>query len=417
MAIRRKTGTPDRGHLKITKGHSLRAKTVHVVLYLLAVALVALGCLAEEPGEPESVKPPGDTDISLMVTQIIDEVLKLTPLTERELIFSVGHSTDSAIVTLTGETNNEAVKTQIIDRILLTQGVGVVDKIVVLPAPPLDETPWGIVTCPVANLGDAPGKSGDDHTVTQARLGDIVRILYQEDDWYMVQMADNYLGWISPDCLLLGDKSMVDEFFKGSVAMIKSKMAVAVDGPDGNELFDKRLVQGSVLPVSAAKGDWVVLGLPGGRTAYVKGAYVKQYASLDQVFAQQKGAGSVIEDAKQYLGLPYLWGGCTSYGFDCSGFTQFIFKLNGYHLRRDADLQYMQGDSITTQAALAPGDLVFFQTYRKGASHVGIYIGESRFIHSGSGGVAINSFDPCHEDYSASLSQKYLGARRVIKQK
>ncbi len=187
-----------------------------------------------------------------------------------------------------------------------------------------------------------------------------------------------------------------------------------MDAPDGKQIFDKRLVQGSVIPVSEAKGDWVVLDLPGGRKAYVKAAHVEEYESMDQVFAQQKGAGAVIEDAKQYLGLPYLWGGCTSYGFDCSGFTQFIFKLNGYHLRRDADLQYMQGDSVT-QADLVPGDLVFFQTYREGASHVGIYIGDSRFIHSGSGGVAINSFDPSRQDYSASLSQKYLGARRVIK--
>lgn len=389
---------------------------VHVALYLLAVALIALslGCRAEEPQQLQSVKPPEDSDISLMVSQTIDEVLKSTPLTKREMIFSVSHSTDSATVTLTGQTSNEAVKTQVIEKILQIQGVGVVDEIVVLPAPPLDETPWGVVTCPVVSLGDAPGKSGDDHTVTQARLGDIVRILCQEDDWYFVQMADNYLGWISPDCVLLGDRSMVDQFFKGPVALIRSKMAAALDAPDGKQIFDKRLVQGSVLPVSEAKGDWVVLDLPGGGKAYVKAAHVEEYESMDQVFAQQKGAGAVIEDAKQYLGLPYLWGGCTSYGFDCSGFTQFIFKLNGYHLRRDADLQYMQGDSVT-QADLVPGDLVFFQTYREGASHVGIYIGDSQFIHSGSGGVAINSFDPSRQDYSASLSQKYLGARRVIK--
>ena len=112
---------------------------VHVALYLLAVALIALslGCRAEEPQQPQSVKPPEDNDISLMVSQTIDEVLKSTPLTKREMIFSVSHSTDSATVTLTGQTSNEAVKTQVIEKILQIQGVGVVDEIVVLPAPPL----------------------------------------------------------------------------------------------------------------------------------------------------------------------------------------------------------------------------------------------------------------------------------------
>jgi cell wall-associated NlpC family hydrolase len=88
--------------------------------------------------------------------------------------------------------------------------------------------------------------------------------------------------------------------------------------------------------------------------------------------------------------------------------------MAGYFLRRDADMQYEQGEPVLDRKDLKMGDLVFFQTYKAGPSHVGIYIGNMKYIHSGSKGVAINSFDPKDPDYSADLDRKYIGARRII---
>ena len=114
--------------------------------------------------------------------------------------------------------------------------------------------------------------------------------------------------------------------------------------------------------------------------------------------------------ARQYLGVPYVWAGRSPGGFDCSGFITFVFDQLGYGLPRMADGQYEVGIPVPRQA-LRPGDLVFFETYEPGPSHVGIYLGNEQFIHasSGAGYVTVTPMsNPYHRD-------RYLGARRIIK--
>lgn len=116
----------------------------------------------------------------------------------------------------------------------------------------------------------------------------------------------------------------------------------------------------------------------------------------------------VVNTAKKYLGTPYLWGGTTPKGFDCSGFTQYVFKQQGRQLPRMADQQFLTGKAVMKNN-LQAGDLVFFTTYEKGASHEGIYVGEGKFIHaSSSHGVMISRLE------EAYWLPRYLGARRVL---
>ncbi len=111
--------------------------------------------------------------------------------------------------------------------------------------------------------------------------------------------------------------------------------------------------------------------------------------------------------ALRYLGVPYSWGGTGFGGVDCSGFVQSVFASNGIHLPRMADEQFAVGKRIA-MSLLLPGDLVFFETYTSGASHVGIYIGGGKFIHASTRGVVI---DALSMDY---YSSRYLGARRLV---
>lgn len=134
--------------------------------------------------------------------------------------------------------------------------------------------------------------------------------------------------------------------------------------------------------------------------------------------ALSRGSGAVLGEgdaqrvlnyARRFLGVGYRFGHSSPSGFDCSGFTMFVYREAGINLPHSASSQANVGLAVSKDD-LAPGDLVFFQTYKQGISHVGIYIGEGKFIHasSGSGYVTISSLS---EDY---YTARYRGATRIL---
>ncbi len=110
----------------------------------------------------------------------------------------------------------------------------------------------------------------------------------------------------------------------------------------------------------------------------------------------------------RFLGVPYVFGGTSTNGFDCSGYVQHVFALLGVHLPRTADEQYVLGKRVVGKA-MAPGDLVFFQTYAAGASHVGIYLGNDRFVHASSSSRGVTWSRSLHE-------QRYWSVRCTSEQ-
>ncbi|MDQ2680685.1 MAG: C40 family peptidase [Candidatus Eremiobacteraeota bacterium] len=119
-------------------------------------------------------------------------------------------------------------------------------------------------------------------------------------------------------------------------------------------------------------------------------------------------ARSLTKDALRFIGVPYVFGGTSGYGFDCSGYVQHVFAMMGLHIPRTADAQYYAGSRISS-AGMQPGDLVFFQTYEPGPSHVGIFLGNGRFVHaSSSHGVMVSSLSDSY------WSARYIGAKRMV---
>jgi cell wall-associated NlpC family hydrolase len=116
-------------------------------------------------------------------------------------------------------------------------------------------------------------------------------------------------------------------------------------------------------------------------------------------------AAGLTRSAMRFIGTPYVFGGTSPSGFDCSGYTQHVFAMVGIHIPRTADAQFYAAHKIKN--GMRVGDLVFFQTYAPGPSHVGIYLGNGKFIQSSSHGVMVSRLS---DSYWAS---RYLGAKRA----
>lgn len=280
---------------------------------------------------------------------------------------------------------------------------------------------WALVNVEVANLMEVPRSSAPGEVATQAILGTPLALQRQDGAWYLARTPEGYEGWIADTDVvpLLSLSSLVNGSRWAAISVAEASLR---DRPQGKQEQGEevaRAVMGTLLPVAERTTHrrlpgWVGVNLPDGREAWVLLDDVRIYGSAAAVAAERRPAEEIIALARQFMGVPYVWGGTTPLGFDCSGFTQFAFRLNGYTIPRDADQQYEVGTAIERQEDLRPGDLVFFETYAPGPSHVGIYIGDGQYINARRPGVSIDSFRPDSPQYNASLAARYIGARRII---
>jgi cell wall-associated NlpC family hydrolase len=171
---------------------------------------------------------------------------------------------------------------------------------------------------------------------------------------------DNYIGWVT--------SSMIEINSNKKKAQLLVKDLINTFSIEGNTLL---LSMGALVPVNKKNS----IGVVKKNIANKKSIGISQLKSVTQL----------------WLNVPYLWGGKTPMGVDCSGFVQVIYKILGVHLLRDAEEQATQGKAIKTLKDSIPGDLLFFNRGRK-IVHVGIYLGNNRIIHS-SGSVRIDLID------------------------
>lgn len=135
--------------------------------------------------------------------------------------------------------------------------------------------------------------------------------------------------------------------------------------------------------------------------------FVAGLGQTQQAEASSVTVNELTKEASKYIGIKYKYGGTTTKGFDCSGYVQYVFKKLGLNLSRTTSTQYREGTAVAKKN-LKAGDLVFFNTTGRGVSHVGIYLGNNKFIHSGvSRGIQIVGMNDSY------WGKRYIGARRV----
>ncbi len=240
-----------------------------------------------------------------------------------------------------------------------------------------------VIVVPVANMYSRPTEKSD--VVSQAIYGSNVVLLQARGEWSKIQTPDHYKGWTPSRYLRIvltgngyassGPTVQVESLF----ANIYAEPDVTRHKPVITAPFETKLEvapegDSSKKPQQQHEG-WLQVRLPGQTLAWIRAGDV-------ETDPKPLSIPESIELAKRFLGLPYLWGGRSSFGFDCSGFTQMLVRARGIIMPRDADLQAAwSGVTAIERADLQPGDLLFFGSSVKDITHTGMYIGDGQFIH------------------------------------
>ncbi|NOU61832.1 C40 family peptidase [Marinifilum caeruleilacunae] len=293
--------------------------------------------------------------------------------------------------------------------------IHLVDSLVVLPAKKMGDKVWGLINLSVVNLRSHPKHSAE--LVSQAIMGTPVKVLNQKGSWYQVQTPDKYIAWVDQAAVNLRNKTEMDLWRNSKRIVFLPDFKIA-RGEDGKQTVTD-LVAGSILQVEKEEKTFYKLILPDLRKVKVEKSFCKDFDLWKST--QIEDAAILTATAREFMGRPYLWGGTSSKGVDCSGFVKSVYFMNGIILARDASLQFLHGDTISPEQGftkLVEGDLVFFgrkasENKTQKVTHVGMYIKDGEFIHS-SGRVKLNSFDPKAENYSDYRTVSWLGGRRVL---
>ncbi|HZC25317.1 MAG TPA: C40 family peptidase [Candidatus Binatia bacterium] len=282
-----------------------------------------------------------------------------------------------------------------------------------------------VVVVPVANMYSHPSDKSD--VVSQAIYGSNVKLLVARGEWSRIQTDDHYKGWVPSRHLriILSGNGYATS---GTVVQVDSLFANVYNEPDvtkhkpvvtipygvrlervaeNSEVASKSTANKFAAKQIQSHEGWIQVYLPDRRNAWVQES---------DVVADPKPMSipESIELGKRFLGLPYLWGGRSSFGFDCSGFTQLLVRARGVTMPRDADQQAAwNGVTAVERTDLQPGDLLFFGASAKSITHTGMYIGDGQFIQDTTNGRPVVKISRLDDDPWTKL----LVACRRIKAK
>ncbi len=277
-----------------------------------------------------------------------------------------------------------------------------------LPLAGLGDSVYALVNVSVANLRRSPKHSAE--MVDQVLSGMVLKVLKRKSYWFLTQTPTGYIGWVTRGSLSRINAQGLSEWEKTRKVMVGENYARVFSRPDEQSAVLSDAVLGSVYKWVAKRGEWTQVMLANGREGYMRSLLLRPFRIPDESAIPE--SETIVARAKSLLGIPYLWGGHSSKGFDCSGFTGTVFRMEGRQLPRDANMQAELGQRIepdSNYSNIIPGDLVFFGSPER-VTHVGICLGGSYFIHC-SDDVHINSLD----EYDPLFNAYRKGTFRFIK--
>lgn len=319
---------------------------------------------------------------------------------------------------LSGETNLGEALISFFEHID-TLGIPYKNNIKLLPDTELEGKEYAIVTISVGNIRSEAKHSAE--LATQATMGTPLKVLKKQDAWFLIQTPEKYISWIDAAGLTLMSEQEIITWYQEDKAIFTSLFGHVYDSEKETEIVSD-LVAGNIMLTKNEYQNHLQISLPDGRLGFVRKDLMMPYETWLET--RETSAEKLIQTAKSMMGVPYLWGGTSVKGVDCSGFTKTIYFLNGEIIPRDASQQVHEGEEVDVNKNwqnLEVGDLLFFGSKASDDSkervvHVGMWIGDNSFIHS-RGRVRVSSFDPTSPEYDEYELNRYLKTKRIIGKK
>jgi gamma-D-glutamyl-L-lysine dipeptidyl-peptidase len=324
----------------------------------------------------------------------------------RSGVFDVAVENRLDRLVLTGQATHPQAVAELMAR-LHAMNIQPLDEVLRLPDPGFGSTRCALVTSAVAPVYAQPRLPAPQ--ISQLVLGMRVEQLSRSGDWLRIRGEDGYIGWVHDGYVRTGSDDWAYAWERASYGEPIVSLGAELWDEDGRPL--SRLPWGARLVRHTGACE-----LPDGRRGTVASGEVVDVHRLADWFPLR--GDSIARTARRWVGAPYLWGGVTLHGVDCSGFAQAVMWMHGIALPRDSDLQAMTivGDEVRTDfTMLRAGDLLYFAEEGARVSHVAISLGGSHIVHSalGNGGIAINDLSgglPIEQ----RLRQMLVRARRVL---
>ena len=317
------------------------------------------------------------------------------------------NETDGGIV-VSGQTTQPDAMVELIA--LLSSGdpgIPITDLVIRLPDPDLGTGRSALVRAAVAPIYAEPRLPAPQ--ISQAVMGVRIDVLSRDGGWIRIRGEDGYLGWVQQGYVMLGETAWAAAWERGADG--ESVVSLGAELVDEEERTLSRPPWGARLVRHGS-----TYAMPDGRRGFLANGEVIDVDRLSDRFPAR--GESVSRTARRWHGSPYLWGGVTMGGVDCSGFSQSVLWMHGVALPRDSDLQARIGelvDAAPDYSNLRAGDLAFFAENGERVSHVAICLGGSQIIHSalGNGGVEVNDLLGDAE-FEVRLRSLFTHARRLL---
>lgn len=321
-------------------------------------------------------------------------------------------------ILIKGESDQPEALQQLKEK-LSQESLEIIDSTTLLPDNAVGELKYAVVNNSVANIRSNPKHSAE--LGTQALLGTNLKVLKNEGDFYRVQTPDAYISWVDHGGVTLMNTDEYSNWNASEKVIYTQTFGYVYATENDMAAIVSDIVLGAQLKLMEQGKDFYKVAYPDNRIGFIKKEEGEIYS---QWLHNVQASGELIESyAKQFLGSPYLWGGTSTKGMDCSGFTKTVYLMNGYIISRDASQQIWAGEIVDTELkfeGLEKGDLLFFGSKaiadkKQRVTHVGIWLGNDKgeFIHS-SKQVRLSSIDPNSSYYDEGNTSRYLGARRYL---